>query len=226
MSGRVYRIPMNQLAIGTSKQDLWAITASSTIPFWLEEIRLDPIATSVAEYLMSLSLFTGSFTAGSGGTSVTPAKTLPNDAAAGATSKIGNTTQTVVGSGTKLQEDAGQREPRQRLGMATARQRPPHRRSDVWLPCALTGQHTDCCNRKRLRYHPRNVLTVGVSHADQGRTIARRRLKRRAPRALAVRALRSFRPPLRFRGRCQRERLCPTPLRRRGADHHRYRAFR
>lgn len=108
MSGRVYRIPMNQLAIGTSKQDLWAITASSTIPFWLEEIRLDPIATSVAEYLMSMSLFTGSFTAGSGGTSVTPAKTLPNDAAAGATSKIGNTTQTVVGSGTKLQEDAGQ----------------------------------------------------------------------------------------------------------------------
>jgi hypothetical protein len=107
MAGRVYRIPMNQLAIGTSKQDLWAITASSSIPLWLEEIRLDPIATSVAEYLLSIQLFTGSFTAGSGGASVTPTPTLPNDAAAGATAKIGNTTQTAVGTGTKTQKDAG-----------------------------------------------------------------------------------------------------------------------
>jgi hypothetical protein len=108
MAGRVYRVPMNQLAIGTSKQDLWAITSSSTIPFWLEELRLDPIATGVSEYLLSLNLYTGSYTAGSGGTSVTPAKNLPNDAAAGATAKVGNTSQTVVGSGTKLQLDAGQ----------------------------------------------------------------------------------------------------------------------
>ena len=108
MAGRVYRVFMNQLAIGTSKQDLWAITASSTIPFWLEEIRLDPIATSVTEYLLSISLFSGSFTAGSGGTSVTPTKTAFNDAAAGATAKVGNTTQTAVGTGTKTQHDAGQ----------------------------------------------------------------------------------------------------------------------
>lgn len=108
MAGRVYRVPMNQLAIGTSKQDLWAITASSTVPFWLEEIRLDPDATAVLTYLLSISLFTGSFTAGSGGSSVTPVKALPNDASAGATAAIGRTTQTVVGSGTKLQHDAGQ----------------------------------------------------------------------------------------------------------------------
>lgn len=108
MAGRVYRIPMNQLAIGTSKQDLWAITASSTIPFWLEELRLDPIAAAVSEYLLSISVFTGSFTAGSGGTTVTPVKAQANDAAAGATAKIGNTTQTAVGTGTKTQHDAGQ----------------------------------------------------------------------------------------------------------------------
>lgn len=108
MSGRVYRVPMNQLSLGTSKQDLWSITSSSTIPLYVEEIRLDPIATSVAEYLLSVILWTGSYTAGSGGTSVTPAKNQPNDAAAGATAKIGNTTQTVVGTGTKLQLDAGQ----------------------------------------------------------------------------------------------------------------------
>jgi hypothetical protein len=108
MAGRVYRVYMNQLAIGTSQQDLWALTASSTIPFWLEELRLDPIATSVSEYLLSLSLFTSTFTAGSGGGSVTPAKTLINDAAAGATAKTGNTTKTAVGTGTKQQVDAGQ----------------------------------------------------------------------------------------------------------------------
>ena len=108
MAGRVYRVPMNQLAIGTSKQDLWAITASGTIPFALEEIRLDPIATSVAEYLLSIQKFSGAFTAGSGGASVTPVANLPNDAAAGATAKVGNTTQTAVGSGTKTQMDAGQ----------------------------------------------------------------------------------------------------------------------
>src|SRR5258708_8847818 len=107
MSGRIYRIPMNQLALGPSQQDLWAITSSSTIPFWLEEIRLDPIATAVAEYLLSLSLFTSTFTAGSGGTTPTPAKNSPNDAAAGATARIGGTTKTLVGTGVKLQLDAG-----------------------------------------------------------------------------------------------------------------------
>lgn len=108
MAGRVYRVYMNQFALSASKVDLWAITASSTIPFFLEELRLDPIATAVSEYLLSVNLFTGSFTAGSSGTTVTPGKTLLNDAAAGATAKVGNTTQTAVGSGTKQQLDAGQ----------------------------------------------------------------------------------------------------------------------
>ena len=108
MAGRVYRVPMNQLALTTSKVDLWAITASSSIPLWLEELRLDPIATSVTEYLLSLSVFTGTFTAGSGGTTVTPVKASANDAGAGATTKVGNTTQTAVGTGSKTQHDAGQ----------------------------------------------------------------------------------------------------------------------
>ena len=108
MAGRIYRVPMNQLAITTNKVDLWALTASASIPFWLEEIRLDPIATSVSEYLLSLNLFTGTFTAGSGGTTVTPAKNEPNDSSAGASAKVGNTTQTAVGTGTRLQLDAGQ----------------------------------------------------------------------------------------------------------------------
>jgi len=104
---RVYRVPINQWAMASS-QEVFELTAAAGIPCWLEEIRLDPFQTSVAEFLMSLSLFTGSFTAGSGGTSVTPTPTLPNDVAASATFKFGNTTRTAVGSGTKVQKDAGQ----------------------------------------------------------------------------------------------------------------------
>jgi hypothetical protein len=107
MSGRIYRVPMNQLAMSASTQEMWAITASSTIPFWLEEIRLDPFQATVAEFLLSLSLFTSTFSAGSGGTSVTPAKDLFNDIAAGATAAIGNTTRTAVGTGAKSVKDAG-----------------------------------------------------------------------------------------------------------------------
>lgn len=107
MSGRIYRLPINQLALTASVQEIIAITASSTIPLQLEEIRLDPFDTAVSNFLLSLSLFTGSFTAGSGGTTLTPAKNSPNDAAAGASCKFGNTTRTAVGTGTKLQLDAG-----------------------------------------------------------------------------------------------------------------------
>ncbi len=107
MSGRIYRLPINQLSLTASVQEIIAITASSTIPFWLEEIRLDPFDTSINNFLLSLSLFTGTFTAGSGGATLTPAKNQPNDAAAGATCKVGNTTRTATGTGTKLQLDAG-----------------------------------------------------------------------------------------------------------------------
>ncbi len=107
MSGRIYRVPMNQLSMSSSTQEMWRVTASSTIPFWLEEIRLDPFQATVSEFLLSLSLFTSSFSAGSGGTSVTPTPTQPNDAAAGATAAIGNTTRTAVGAGSKVVKDAG-----------------------------------------------------------------------------------------------------------------------
>lgn len=106
-SGRVYRIPINQLAMGATVQEIVAITASGSIPLQLEEIRVDPFDTTLAEFLVSLSVFTGTFTAGSGGTTITPTKNLLNDAAAGATCKIGNTARTAVGTGTKIQYDAG-----------------------------------------------------------------------------------------------------------------------
>jgi|SRR5579883_3412016 len=108
MAGRIYRLPFNALGLSTNKQDLWAITTTSTSICLLEEIRLDPCATSVSEFDISISLFTGSYTAGSGGNTLTPAKTLQGDAAATVTCKTQNTTQTAVGSGTKTVLDSGQ----------------------------------------------------------------------------------------------------------------------
>ncbi|HLH96427.1 MAG TPA: hypothetical protein VKW08_15030 [Xanthobacteraceae bacterium] len=108
MAGRVYRLPFNAQSLSTSKQDLWAITTTSASMGFLEEVRLDPCATSISEFSLSLSLFTGSYTAGSGGAALTPAKTIPGDAAATVTCKTQNTTQTAVGSGTKTVLDAGQ----------------------------------------------------------------------------------------------------------------------
>jgi hypothetical protein len=105
---RVYRLPFNALGLSTNKQDLWAITTGSSLQAILEEVILDPCSTSVSEFSVSLNLFTGSFTAGSGGTTLTPSKTDQGDAAASFTVKTQNTTQTLVGSGTKTNEDAGQ----------------------------------------------------------------------------------------------------------------------
>jgi hypothetical protein len=96
---------MNAVSSGTTVVDIWAITASATIPFWLEEIRLDPVATAVAESKLSIHLFSGAFTAGSGGTTITPVKTDFNATAAGATAKVVNTTQTTGGTNTVA--DAG-----------------------------------------------------------------------------------------------------------------------
>lgn len=107
MAGRVYSVPFINLGLSTNKQDLWALTTSSTVPATIEEIRLDPCATSVSEFAISLSLFTSTYTAGSGGSSATVAKRNPNEAAASSSCKLQNTTQTVVNTGAKLVMDAG-----------------------------------------------------------------------------------------------------------------------
>ena len=105
---RVYHLPFNALGLSTSKQDLWAITTGASLTAVLEEVILDPCAASISEFSISIALFTGSFTAGSGGATLTPAKTDEADAAATFTVKTQNTTQTAVGSGVKTVKRAGQ----------------------------------------------------------------------------------------------------------------------
>lgn len=105
---RRYHVPINAVALASAKVDLWAITTTSTMPCVIEEVMLDPNATSVSEFLISFHLFTGSFTAGSGGTTITPVKTINGDAAASCTAKIFNTTQTATGTGTNTVIKPGQ----------------------------------------------------------------------------------------------------------------------
>lgn len=99
---RVYSIPFQQLTLLTQKQDLWAITTGDAIPAVIEEIELDPVGSTIAELAISLNLFTGSYDAGSDGSSATPARHDPADAAASFTVELQNSTQTSTGSGSKL----------------------------------------------------------------------------------------------------------------------------
>lgn len=103
---RRYSVPINAVALASAKVDLWAITTTATMPCVVEEVILDPNSTSVSEFNISFHIFTGAFTAGSGGTTITPAKHVPGDAAASCTAKIMNTTQTTGGTNTVVR--AGQ----------------------------------------------------------------------------------------------------------------------
>ena len=107
---RRYAIPFQNLGLSTNKQDMWAVKAGSSIPFILEEIRLDPCASSVSEFALSLNLFqngTGTYTAGTGGAGITASPRVASDIAFHGTAVLQNTLQTVAGTGTKTVEDVG-----------------------------------------------------------------------------------------------------------------------
>ena len=88
MSGRVYKVPINNLTMTSSgKVDLWDISCGSSVPILIEEIRIDPDATSVAVLSVALTRFT-TFTAASGGTSLTPQPCNYGDVASSALAQV------------------------------------------------------------------------------------------------------------------------------------------
>lgn len=101
--GRFYSVPFSAVAV-TAAQDVFEVLAASGKPFVLHEIVLGQTSDagdSQAELEQVLiKRATGSYTSGSGGSTVTPVKHLTNDAAAGPTAEINNTTQAAQGSGT------------------------------------------------------------------------------------------------------------------------------
>ena len=101
--GRFYSVPFTNVSV-SAVQDLFEVLAASGKPFILHEIvvgQSSDYGDAQAEGLqIAIKKATGSYTSGSGGSTVTPAKHATNDAAAGPTAEINNTTQASAGSGT------------------------------------------------------------------------------------------------------------------------------
>lgn len=100
--GRFYSVPFSAVSVSAAV-DVFEVLAASGKPFILHEIAIaqsSDYGDAAAEGLSILiKRATGSYTSGSGGSTVTPAKHATNDAAAGPTAETNNTTQASAGSG-------------------------------------------------------------------------------------------------------------------------------
>lgn len=100
--GRLYSVPFSATAVSAAV-DVFEVLAASGKPFLLHEVVIaqsSDYGDAAAEGLSVLvKRATGSYTSGSGGSTVTPVKHLTNDAAAGPTAEVNNTTQAAAGSG-------------------------------------------------------------------------------------------------------------------------------
>lgn len=109
--GRLYSVPFSAVSVSAA-QDVFEVLAASGKPFILHRILLAQSSDYGDAQAEGLSVLikraTGSYTSGSGGSTVTPAKHLTNDAAAGPTAEINNTSQAAAGSGalTTIHADA------------------------------------------------------------------------------------------------------------------------
>lgn len=100
--GRFYSVPFSATSVSAAV-DAFEVLAASGKPFFLHRVVLaqsSDYGDAAAEGLnVLIKRATGSYTSGSGGSTVTPAKHLTNDAAAGPTAEVNNTTQASAGSG-------------------------------------------------------------------------------------------------------------------------------
>lgn len=109
--GRFYSVIFSGVSVSAA-QDLVEAVAATGKPFILHEIvvgQTSDYGDAQAEGLrIDIKRATGSYTSGSGGSTATPAKHLTNDASAGPTPEINNTTQASAGSGalTTIRTDA------------------------------------------------------------------------------------------------------------------------
>ncbi len=108
--GRIYRVPFSATSVSAAV-DVFEILAATGKPFVLHRINIaqsSDYGDAAAEGLSVLvKRATGSYTSGSGGSTVTPTKST-NDPSAGPTPEICNTTQAAAGSGalTTIHADA------------------------------------------------------------------------------------------------------------------------
>jgi hypothetical protein len=107
MITRVYTVIFENVAVGTAAQDLFEITPADDKPVALLGLTLDNVggtadAADAQEELIRLSIIRGFTTSGSGGSAPTPSALSPNEAAAGFTAEVNNTTVANTGTGLVL----------------------------------------------------------------------------------------------------------------------------
>lgn len=107
MPGRVYQVPITFVA-QTAQIDFFELTAAAEKPCVIHEIYLansTEVGDAQEEMLtLKLKRASGSVTSGSGGSTPTPVPINPDDAAAGMSAEVNNTTKLAVGSGTITDE--------------------------------------------------------------------------------------------------------------------------
>lgn len=106
MTGRIYAVTFSAVAVSAA-QDLFEITPADDKPIEIVGIELGQTsdATDSADELLQISIIRGFTASGSGGSSATPAPLSPNDAAAGFTAEVNNTT--VANTGTTTTQHTG-----------------------------------------------------------------------------------------------------------------------
>jgi hypothetical protein len=103
MQGRVYVVPFSAVSVSAA-QDLFEISPADDKPVEIVGIELGQSSDSgdAQDEQLQISIIRGHTTSGSGGSSVTPAPLNPNDAAAGFTAEVNNTTLASGGTGVLL----------------------------------------------------------------------------------------------------------------------------
>lgn len=100
--GRMYSVPFSGVAV-TAQQDLFEITAATGKACIVHSIEVEQTTEvgDAQEEMLSIALKRGTSatTSGSGGTAPTPAPANSNDAAAGFTAEVNNTTKMAAGGG-------------------------------------------------------------------------------------------------------------------------------
>jgi len=100
MSGQVYTAVFESVTV-VALQDLFEIIAPADAILEIMYWKITQEESETSEQLgYATKMAAGTYTTGSGGTTPTPAKSMTGDPASGATAKVNNTTQAVVGTGT------------------------------------------------------------------------------------------------------------------------------
>lgn len=102
MSGRIYTLSIDAVALASTQVDIFSIQSTANMAFRCKQIILDACDTAVTLWTLTLKRFSGAYSIGSGGSSVTLRPANFGDAAATATGRVADTTKTTSGTSVTL----------------------------------------------------------------------------------------------------------------------------